>query len=72
MGLSNDNTKKAKAARYSAWGINMLRILPKILAGGTWVQEKALLGLRIYLWEYTRKTNLEFTFPLKVPATLTL
>ena len=49
MGLSNDNTKKAKAARYSAWGINMLRILPKILAGGTWVQEKALLGLRIYL-----------------------
>ena len=36
----------------------------------TRVQERALLGLHICLWEYTEKLILKSIFPLKVPATL--
>ena len=70
MGLCNDNTNRPKAARYSAWSLKKLLILPENIA-------RDLGSRRERCWCYVcafentpEKLILKSIIPLNVPATL--
>ena len=70
MGLCNDNTNRPKAARYSAWSLKNLRILPENIP-------RDLGSRRELCWYYVcafentpEMLILKYIIPLKVAATL--
>ena len=68
MGLCNDNTKKPQLEDTQV-GLQQFRHFARKFSKGSWVQERALVGLCICLCEYTQKVNFKIHLPLKVPAT---
>ena len=59
-------TQKGQSCKTLSKGLKKNYVFCQKTQWGPWVQDRALLGLRICLWEYIWKANFEIYFPPQI------